>query len=334
MDAPNDSLPSEGSAAPAQPGLLFGPNGLRAGWRLALFFAVLSGLFSIEALATRLVAHPHGVRTGITAQGALFGEGLLFALVLAASWIMARVEGRRIADYGLPREQFKAKFSIGVAIGFASISALLGAMRLAGVFHLAGMALDGAELWRYAVLWALAFLFVAFFEEFFFRGYTLFTLTTGIGFWPAALLSSFIFGCVHYGNSGETWVGALAAGLVGLLFCLLLRRTGDLWMPIGFHAAWDWGETYFYGVPDSGQTTPGHLLNARFSGPPWLSGGSVGPEGSWLCILLIVLLWIIAAACLRERKYPNPAAIAGSPRPAPPVAKFPPLDTLEGPNPG
>jgi uncharacterized protein len=29
----------------------------------------------------------------------------------------------------------------------------------------------------------------------------------------------------------------------GLLFCLSLRRTGSLWWAVGFHAAWDWGQT-------------------------------------------------------------------------------------------
>jgi hypothetical protein len=39
---------------------------------------------------------------------------------------------------------------------------------------------------------------------------------------------------------------------------------------IGLHMAFDLGETYFYGVADSGQTLPGHLLNSSSSGPAWL----------------------------------------------------------------
>lgn len=37
----------------------------------------------------------------------------------------------------------------------------------------------------------------------------------------------------------------------GPLFCRPPRRSGNLWMPIGFHASWGWTRTYFYGVPDS-----------------------------------------------------------------------------------
>ncbi len=75
-------------------------------------------------------------------------------------------------------------------------------------------------------------------------------------------------------------------------------------MPIGFHLSFDWAETYFYGVANSGQTLPGHLLSSSFSGPAWLSGGTVGPEGSALSTLLLVILWAICAAWLRGVKYP------------------------------
>ncbi|HJW96110.1 MAG TPA: hypothetical protein VJ901_21055 [Thermoanaerobaculia bacterium] len=55
---------------------------------------------------------------------------------------------------------------------------------------------------------------------------------------------------------------------------------------------------YFYGVADSGAVTPGHLLDTSMSGPAWLSGGSVGPEGSILCTLLIAITFPIV---LRRR---------------------------------
>jgi hypothetical protein len=46
------------------------------------------------------------------------------------------------------------------------------------------------------------------------------------------------------------------------------------------HSAWDWGESFFYSVPDSGIVVRGHLFNSRFHGPAWLTGGTVGPEAS------------------------------------------------------
>jgi uncharacterized protein len=113
------------------------------------------------------------------------------------------------------------------------------------------------------------------------------------------------FGLVHRQNAGERWSGILLAACIGLFFCLTLRRTGNLWFAIGFHAAWDWGETFFYSVPDSGMVAPGHLLKSTLHGPVWLTGGSVGPEGSVVCFVVIVLVWIAF-----DRVYPRAASSA------------------------
>jgi hypothetical protein len=64
--------------------------------------------------------------------------------------------------------------------------------------------------------------------------------------------------------------------------------------------AWDWGESYLYSVPDSGAVLPGHLLSSRFHGPEWLTGGSVGPEGSYFVFAVIGALWV-----LFDRVYPE-----------------------------
>ena len=77
--------------------------------------------------------------------------------------------------------------------------------------------------------------------------------------------------------------------------------------------AWDWAETFFYGVPDSGVVAPGHLLNPTFHGSKWLTGGSVGPEGSELVFAILVLCWIIVHFWQTEVKFPNPAALAARP---------------------
>jgi membrane protease YdiL (CAAX protease family) len=223
-----------------------------------------------------------------------------------------RIEKKTTGDYGLPwRKMFRGQFWQGVLLGFASVTILLLAMHLAGVFYWGTVALRGADIWKWAITYALVFILVALREEFRARGYALYTLSAGIGFWPAAILTAAYFGYSHHSHSGEDWIGLVNAGLFGLFACLLLRRTGNLWMPIGVHTAFDWCATYFYGVADSGQVLPGHLLNSSFSGPAWLSGGTVGPEGSLLCTLLLLALWLVCAAWLREAKYPGQAKCSG-----------------------
>lgn len=283
--------------------VFYGPSELRAGWRLFLFLAIVIALINATNLAVRRLL-PGADKTTLF----LLFQVINFLIFLFASWIMGRIEGRTIADYGLPwRRMFRGQFWQGVLLGFASITGLLVAMRAAGVFYFGSIALHGADIGKWAIVYALVFTLVALREEFRARGYGLFTLSAGIGFWPAAMVSAGYFGYSHHLNSGEDWVGLFNAGAFGLLACFLLRRTGNLWMPIGLHLAFDWGETYFYGVANSGQVLPGHLLNSSSSGPAWLSGGSVGPEGSLLCTLLLLVVWLLCAAWLREVKYPQQA---------------------------
>jgi len=285
-------------------GIFFGPNGLRAGWRLAFFIAIVCVLLRASSLVVNSLLH--GLDSGVLW---LIMEFMAFLDYLVASWIVGKFEKRTLADYGLPRRQmFQRRFWQGAAIGFVSISVLIGAMAALGILRFGGTTLSGGAIAQWAITYAIVFLIVSLKEEFSVRGYGLYTLSTGIGFWPAAVATSVYFGYIHRGNSGESWVGLMNAGLIGLLFCFMLLRTGDLWLPIGFHAAWDWGESYFYGVADSGQTVPGHLLQTSIAGPAWLSGGSVGPEGSWLCSILIVAVWVIFSRMHRENRYPAQAS--------------------------
>ena len=85
-------------------------------------------------------------------------------------------------------------------------------------------------------------------------------------------------------------MGLLSAGLIGLVFCLSLWRTGSLWWAIGFHAAWDWAQSFLYGVADSGLMMQHHLLATHPLGKPILSGGATGPEGSIFILLIFALI--------------------------------------------
>jgi hypothetical protein len=226
----------------------------------------------------------------------------MLAAILPA-FAMARVENRPFADFGLPvRRAFARNFWAGALWGFASLSILILMLRATGAYEFGRIILHGPRIWKFAAYYAALFLFTGLFEDFLMRGYSQWVIAQGINFWPAAVLLSIAFGAIHNTNPGESITGLLAAGFIGLFLCLTLRRTGDLWWAIGFHMAWDWGETYLYSVPDSGAILPGHLLNSSLHGPVWLTGGSVGPEGSYLVFVVIGALWIFFARVYPEAK--------------------------------
>jgi len=290
-----------GETAPAAPGsftfgsLFEGPNGIRAGWRLAIYLLLVAtlltgmqlGLRHITPIRNWLSSQPVGV---LTAGPESFIEVLSFLVVLIPALIMSKIEKRPFGDYGLPvSEAFGARFWVGVPYGFAMVTLLMAGIAAFHGFSISGVGASGAVALKYGFLYGIGFLFTGFFEEFGFRGYMQYTLGSGIGFWPSAVILSIFFGAVHLGNPGEAKLGAFMAGSFGLLALFSLRRTGNLWFAVGMHAAFDWTETYFYGVPDSGMLAQGHLLNSSFHGPDWLTGGSVGPEGSYLVFGILIL---------------------------------------------
>ncbi len=188
------------------------------------------------------------------------------------------------------------------------ISVLIGLIAAFGGYSFGGLALHGKEVLRWGVFWGGFFIFVGLFEEFLFRGYTQYTLADSIGFWPAAVVLSCSFGAVHLWNPGEGWVGATGVVAIGLVFAFTLRRTGNLWLAVGWHASFDFGETFLYSVPNSGLVLEGHLSNASLHGPDWLTGGTVGPEGSVFSFLTMAIL-AIAIHFLFPAKKPEPAQI-------------------------
>jgi membrane protease YdiL (CAAX protease family) len=274
---------------PSYPRALFlGPNGLRAGWGFAFYVIIF---YPLQFLATRAAnsLHFHNWLWSM-----LLGEFGLFIAAIVPALLLARIEKRSWGTFGLPlRSAFGKLFWMGTLWGFAAISVLLLSMGGLRVFNFGQLAMHGTRIVKFAAFWAVMFLLVGFFEEFLLRGYSQFALGRAIGFWPSAVLLSCTFGLIHLSNPGEQWLGLLAAAVIGLFFCLTLRRTGSLWFAVGFHAAWDWGETFFYSVPDSGTVFPGHLLQSKFHGPAWLTGGKVGPEGSVLCFVVIAVAWAV-----------------------------------------
>jgi len=303
---------------PAQPlikTIFFGPNGIRAGWRFVIFFAILQLLTIAVGMGLRLLHVPPSALhpATLTPSRVIAFDGSTLLLAVIATWIMAKIERRKLGDYGLPWKSGITKDSLtGALWGFLGISGTLLSIFALHGFHITGLAIHGSTIVASIAGWSLAFLLVGLSEEFNFRGYAQFTLTTGMGFWPTALLLSASFAAVHLDNPGETKFGLLSVVVFGLLFCLFLRRTGNLWWAVGFHAGWDWGQTFFYGVHDSGLAPYHNLLNSEFFGPTWLTGGTVGPESSIFCPIALGIVALLFSLRYREARYRPGAAPARS----------------------
>jgi membrane protease YdiL (CAAX protease family) len=312
---------------PATPSTLrkifFGQDGLRAGWSLLIFIAMIAALaFCANRIGRKLHApDPNSAKPGAE-MSPLFGiiaEAVPFVLVLFVTWIMSRIERRPVSVYGLGDRRMLSHFFGGMAWGIVCLSLLILTLWKAGLLVFDSRLLFGADILRYGVVWLFGFLLVGLLEEYLTRGYVQYTLTRGLaglyqrafktrhstalGFWTSAVIFSILFGLGHGKNPGESPIGLLSAGLAAMVFCFSLWRTGSLWWAIGLHTSWDWGQSFLYGVADSGLMVQHHLFATHPVGKPILSGGTTGPEGSIFILAILALITLIIVLTLPRTRY-------------------------------
>ena len=327
MDPLDDQPIAENPVAPqrsAMQQIFFGPYGLRAGWSLLIFIAMIAATimavrtgFHIyyqhhpAALAASKAAQKASQAAGsseVSAKDAIFSHGIPFVLILLLCWIMSRIERRKFSAYGLGGSHSINRFLMGSLWGLIAMGLFIAVLHFCHLLVFDSRLDFGWSILSWGLLQLLGFLLVGLFEEFCFRGYLQFTLTRGmfglgklispekarsIAFWIAAVLTSALFYKAHTGNAGETPIGLLNVFLAGIVLVVALWKTGSLWWAIGFHMAWDWSQSFLYGVPDSGGLMQGRLFATHAIGKPLLSGGTDGPEGSLICVPILILLIVV-----------------------------------------
>jgi len=282
------------------------PRGWSRANRMNLLIWVLIGFLIPAAIVFLLYPNLGRGPSILTVGMELPIKAILAFFMILATWVVSRREKRPLDDYGLPpRQAFGLRFWEGGFWGFAMLSLVLACLLALGYLRIDTVALNGPAVFRYALGWGAVFLAVSFNEELAFRGYWLFAMARRLRFWRAAVILSLIFGMAHVPNHGENVLGIAQVVAIALLFCLTIRRTGTLWFALGFHAAWDWAETFFYGTPDSGMLGVGRFLNTSVHGPDWLTGGSAGPEGSIFALLVVLLCALLIHLRFPKAIYPD-----------------------------
>ena len=318
-------LPPTEPLSPARPSalrkILIGKDGLRAGWSLLIFIVIFAAIaFCVRVIGHRV--HPPVPKAANTppepaSPSFLFiAESIPFLITVLVTWIMSKIERRAISVYGLGDSRKLVHFLAGLAWGVICLSLLILTLVKLGPLVIDGRLLFGSDIVRYGAIWLVGFFLVGMLEEYLTRGYLQYTLTRGLaavyewafktrhskalGFWTAAVIFSILFGLGHGKNPGESPIGLLSAGLAAMVFCFSLWRTGSLWFAIGLHTSWDWGQSFLYGVADSGLMAEHHLLATHPVGKPILSGGATGPEGSIFILPVLGLIALIILFTLRR----------------------------------
>src|SRR3984893_13112196 len=285
---------------------------------------ILVGLASIAVFAypAWLLLHPHfefpfhrmGERIGMLALG--------FGFLLTARRL--GLSDRTSLGYGLTRRKFAREASIGLALGVATMSAVVALMTALGLLDgTAAAGFTAAALAKLVVLRLLSGLAVAFIEETFLRG----AMHTGIeresGSRAAVILTAVVYSATHFFASfripaaevsASSGVALLAGtlqsfahplGIVDALLCLmavgiLLGRvraaTGNIAACIGLHAGWVWVMLVVHALAQPVRLSPLSFLLSRF-------GGFVG---------CLVLAWPIPLGLALQRFYAADSGAKGA----------------------
>ena len=306
-DAPL-SAPADAPRA-AWRNVFLGPVRLRAGWRFGAY-VVLTALIGF-VLRALLLAMKVPLGDEWTPGSFIAAELSTFAIAIAATAIMARVDGLSFARFGIAwRPASVDLFWEGAFWGGAAVVVLVAGIAALGGYHIRGWSQTGGSLPANTLLWLAAMVLVGLSEETSFRGYPLAALADGIGFWPASVVLSIVFAALHYFfKPMESIADGLSVGLLGLFLCFTLRRTGSLWFAIGFHFAFDFAAVPFFGAPNSGnhgRPVDTRLLDSSVSGPDWLTGGACGIEASWLVFAVIAALFALLRQRFPDARFPPP----------------------------
>ena len=190
-----------------------------------------------------LCAVAFAATAAIPPRDAIVTAAVAAAASLLLTSIFARWDRVRMADVGAAFTlRSVPRFGAGVLIGLILVSAWLAIV-------------TGFRSWREpSAMWAITYLILAAREELSFHGYALRRLTDRLGFWPAQILIALLFGLEHR-LSGWPWTTAFAGAAVGsLLFGTAAVTTRGLAVPIGMHAAWNFGQSVV-APPNAGLTS-------------------------------------------------------------------------------
>ena len=120
---------------------------------------------------------------------------------------------------------------------------------------------------------------------------------------PLAIgISSSLFGILHLGNAGVTFLSVLNIILDGVLAALLFIYTDSIWLVVAQHGTWNYVQGNLLGFQVSGTGADASIFTFTMgSGPDWLTGGEFGAEGS-IITTLVLLVSVVIVYRLGERK--------------------------------
>jgi membrane protease YdiL (CAAX protease family) len=223
-------------------------------------------LFMLGCALVLIVISPIASRIALPWSPAIVGLAASLA-TLILTLIFIRWDGIQLSDIGAsPTRGSIQRLLLGFTAGLSLVVAQTGLFTIAE--HVRWIRSDVTDA-KPIVIALVTYLLLACREELAFRGYPLRRLNRSFGAWTAQLVVALVFALEHRAG-GYSWANALFGVFVGsLLFGMAALATRGLALPIGLHAAWNFGQ-FIIGEKES----PG-LWKATIPGGPSASADHV-----------------------------------------------------------
>ena len=264
---------------------------LRAGWRLLiqmfLYFA-LSIVFFIIAISLGLGGTTTSILDQILNLAAITGS-----VYIARRWL----DKKSFESLGLKlNRQALVDILTGIGIPFVQMGLIYLTMLGLGWLVFSGFAWEFDPLTTVissVLTLFVVFMFVGWNEEVLSRGYHLQTIASGSNLLWGVIISSVLFGLLHFGNPGANWISTIGIFFAGVYLAYGYVRTKQLWLSIGLHIGWNFFEGVVFGFPVSGLDIYA-LLRIQVTGPVLWTGGVFGPEAGLIVLpaLMVGMLLI------------------------------------------
>ncbi len=276
--------------------------------RLLLFILAFAcaAAVAVAPLATVLsdwaAANPRSAQLYSDVSGAL--------AILAATWLMTRfVDKRPFHTIGFTPDKAGRDLSIGLAAGASWIAISVGLAMAAGWASFQSPEGLQASLLLIA---AVSVLFNVLTQELLLCGFILQTIRAKAGLPAAIVIAALLFSALHAAAFEGQWIPPINVFVAGLVFCLAYAITGNLWLPISIHFAWNFLLGPVFGLTVSGTAALGlGWRSFEIEGPHLFTGGDFGLEGGLIVTSTATMFVVVLTLLYRRNRDAGTGSAAG-----------------------
>jgi membrane protease YdiL (CAAX protease family) len=181
-----------------------------------------------------------------------YSDAILSLIVLVASWLLLRLEGKGLTALGFDQPARRARellIGIGVTLGANVLVQVAGAVLL----HIHWQWNAAFALPDFLVLTLLPLIAKVFVVALIFEGYLLLQALRFVGRTAGLWLAAALFGLYDcfaldaFGSVGEAVAAFLITGAYGFLLALAFRQTASIFLPMGLNFGWHFADKALFG---------------------------------------------------------------------------------------